>query len=225
MTFPIGIIYKIFSENINKVYVGQTKNSLKFRFQGHLSDARGGNPNYLYNSMRKYGINTFNIESLEILKNCTREDLNAREKFWISKYNSTDPAKGYNLTSGGDANDAWEFMSEEKKKQISDLRKKWRWSEEQKEKRKQQTKKIWESLSKQEYEERCKNISESQKGRVGNRKKISEANKGKTTRKVYCLSEEHKKKIGLANKGRIMSEEQKRKISETKKAAVKKSSL
>jgi len=52
------------------------------------------------------------------------------------------------------------------------------------------------------------------------REKISKSKKGKTVRKGFTLSEEHKRKIGEANKkhkGRKMSEETRRKISESMK--------
>lgn len=51
------------------------------------------------------------------------------------------------------------------------------------------------------------------------KRKISESKKGITTREGYTLSDDHKKKIGKANKGksRKMSEETKRKISEAMK--------
>ena len=47
--------------------------------------------------MRKYGIENFKIEEIE---KCKDEDLNSREKYWISYYNSYH--NGYNSTEGGD---------------------------------------------------------------------------------------------------------------------------
>lgn len=48
--------------------------------------------------MRKYGIDNF---SFEIIEECQIEQLNEREIYWISQYNSNLPEFGYNLTKGG----------------------------------------------------------------------------------------------------------------------------
>jgi hypothetical protein len=48
--------------------------------------------------MRKYGIENF---SFTIIEECSIEDLDNKEKYWIAYYNSTDKNKGYNRTEGG----------------------------------------------------------------------------------------------------------------------------
>lgn len=48
--------------------------------------------------MRKYGIENFVIEQLEV---CDNSLLNEREKYYIQKYDTLAPL-GYNLTRGGD---------------------------------------------------------------------------------------------------------------------------
>jgi len=50
-----------------------------------------------YRAIRKYGENNFYIELLETT---TIDNLNEREKYWISYYNSY--KNGYNSTLGGD---------------------------------------------------------------------------------------------------------------------------
>lgn len=95
----MGIIYKI-TNNINgKVYIGQTVTTLNKRWREHCCQARQGDKSYyLYNAMRKYGIENFSIEKIE---DCANSDLNIREKYWIKYYDSFG-SNGYNLTIGGD---------------------------------------------------------------------------------------------------------------------------
>lgn len=48
--------------------------------------------------MRKYGVDKFYIETLEI---CDIKVLDEREMYYIDLYNSTDKSKGYNVSLGG----------------------------------------------------------------------------------------------------------------------------
>ena len=48
--------------------------------------------------MRKYGIENF---SFEVIEECSLEQLNEREVYWIAYYNSFNKEKGYNMTPGG----------------------------------------------------------------------------------------------------------------------------
>lgn len=93
-----GRIYIIRNTVNDKVYIGQTKVSLKLRFQNHLSAARKGKDYIIGKAIRKYGEEKFYIELLE---ECTIEELNEREKYWISYFNSTNNKFGYNISIGG----------------------------------------------------------------------------------------------------------------------------
>ena len=93
-----GRIYIIRNTINSKVYIGQTKVSLKLRFQNHLSAARNGKDYIIGKAIRKYGEENFYIELLE---ECTIEELNEREKYWISYFNSTNNKFGYNMSIGG----------------------------------------------------------------------------------------------------------------------------
>ena len=94
-------IYKITNTINGKCYIGQSVNIHK-RWTNHKSVYNNPNANgydyYLYRSMRKYGIENFNFE---VLEECKVEELNDREKFWISKFDSY--KNGYNSTIGGDS--------------------------------------------------------------------------------------------------------------------------
>ena len=92
MSTMYGYIYKTTNTFNNKIYIGQHR-------------AETFDPNYfgsgviLCNIINKYGVDNFQCEMLE---ECNSEsELNEREIYWISYYNSTDYAVGYNLMSGG----------------------------------------------------------------------------------------------------------------------------
>ena len=93
-------IYKITNLINGKSYIGQSVNIEK-RFIAHKSVAFNPNDknyNYpLYKAIRKYGIENFSFEVLEI---CDISELNDKEIYYISKYN-TYGKSGYNQDSGG----------------------------------------------------------------------------------------------------------------------------
>lgn len=97
----MGYIYKITNLLDNKIYIGQTKNLIKYRWQHHVWKANHPekeDTDYpLYRAMRKYGINNFLIEELEQIDN---NELNEHEQYWIKKLNTYVP-NGYNCDFGG----------------------------------------------------------------------------------------------------------------------------
>ena len=93
----MGYIYKIWNEDNDKVYIGQTSVGIKIRWSQHLSNYMTNNA-VLYRAMRKHGAGIFHIEQIE---ECENEKLNEREKYWISYYDSY--KNGYNSTPGGTA--------------------------------------------------------------------------------------------------------------------------
>jgi group I intron endonuclease len=90
----IGKVYLIKNKINGKVYIGQTIQSLKRRFAQHKYSAltkKKKTP--LYSSIRKYGIDNFEITLLE--DNIKPEELNDIEASYILKYSSVE--EGYNL--------------------------------------------------------------------------------------------------------------------------------
>ena len=89
-------IYKIQSPN-GKVYIGQTID-VNSRWREHLREAAIGNNIKVYRAMRKYktDISCFSVIEDNIL---TLEESNAKEIFYIAKYDSWH--NGYNCNSGG----------------------------------------------------------------------------------------------------------------------------
>lgn len=94
------LIYKATNLINGKVYIGQTTKSLEERKAYHKRDAKRINT-YFYRAINKYGWENFKWEILED-DISTREDLDDREKYYISLYDSFDnKEKGYNTQSGG----------------------------------------------------------------------------------------------------------------------------
>jgi hypothetical protein len=91
---PTGIIYKISSPS-GKVYVGQTIRSFEKRMQQHKQDSSCCT--LIKRAIDKYG-GEMRYEIIE--ENVPYEQLDEREIYWISYFNSLAP-NGYNCTTGG----------------------------------------------------------------------------------------------------------------------------
>lgn len=147
------IIYKI-TNNINsKVYIGQTIESLNKRWKRHnWMCTQKRNAMIITSALIKYGETNFKIEEIDTAENL--DELNNKEKYYISFYNSISP-NGYNIQSGGN-----NFrMSEETKLKISIA-----------------------NTGKKRTEETRNKLSVSHKGFVvtnETKRKLSETNKGK----------------------------------------------
>lgn len=95
-------IYVIKNHVSGKVYVGQSAN-LKRRFSTHKRQLRKGEHYnaHLQSAFIKYGEKAFTIE---VLCECKRSELDDLECYYIDKFDSTNPKKGYNKCSGGQSN-------------------------------------------------------------------------------------------------------------------------
>ena len=95
-------IYKIQNIIDNKIYIGQSIN-IEERWKIHKNNVHGCNNSYdypLYKAIRKDGLENF---EWSIIEECSKEELNNKEKFYIKEYNSIIPY-GYNQTFGGQDN-------------------------------------------------------------------------------------------------------------------------
>ena len=91
-------IYKITNLTNNKIYIGQTaQKNPKMRWYGHLADARRGRKSHLYDSIRKYGPESFIWEIIEHCKSI--EELNEREHYWLNFYRES--TEVYNCREAG----------------------------------------------------------------------------------------------------------------------------
>ena len=103
----INYIYCYTNKQNGKKYVGQT-NNIQRRYRQHKEDSFTNYNDARYNqaihcAIRKYGLDNFDFEILEVLENKTSEEVNERETYWIREKSSLAP-NGYNLKAIGEAN-------------------------------------------------------------------------------------------------------------------------
>lgn len=177
-------IYKIINDLNDKIYVGQTWQTIEERFKRHCAEARWENTKKMpiVLAIKKYGHCHFQIIELEKLIAPTQEYVDQREVHWAKVLNSLAP-NGYNLKVGGAAG----LLSEITKKRISEGNKGKKASPETKEK-----------------------LRLSHMGHVvkeSTKKKLSEINTGKV------LSYDHKEKISRSNFGKTRTALQRSRMS------------
>lgn len=89
-------IYKITSNNTNKIYIGSTTKPLHERLKGHIRDYKNfckfwierdmnGNPNCC-SSRKILSYGDYNIELIDEFTYQTKEDIRLREQFYINLY-------------------------------------------------------------------------------------------------------------------------------------------
>lgn len=135
----------------NKVYIGQTCNTLKRR-AGNGCNYKGCS--HFYKAILKYGFENFTSQILK--NNLSLEEANYWEQYYIQYYDSTNPKKGYNISIGGS------LMSEEQRASLSKRMKENNPMKNPEIARKNGLMKKGKSFS----EEVCKNISEGHKKKV-----------------------------------------------------------
>jgi group I intron endonuclease len=120
-------IYKITNPN-GRIYIGQSID-LKYRFDTYrrLGKQVSSSPK-LYRSLLKYG---YSKHKIEIIEQCTIENLNTRERFWQDFYNANS-AENLNciLTKTNSKSGVGQKISEKQKQQISKAHKGKKLSEE-----------------------------------------------------------------------------------------------
>lgn len=182
-------IYMHKNKSNNKVYIGQTSQDPKKRWDGgngYKTSIR------FYNAIQKYGWNNF--EHIILFTNLSAEEANSKEKELIEFFNSTNDNFGYNIQNGGK-----NFShSEETKKRIGLANAK-------------------SLLGKKHSEEQNKKMSElftgegnpfyGKKHKDETKQRISEARKGKCCGKEHHMfgkhhTEENKQKISQARQGK-----------------------
>lgn len=95
INMSIGI-YKIENLMTGKVYIGQSIH-IEVRWQEHC---RPSTNSIISRAIRKYGKENF---SFEILEECSIEELDYKEEYYIHQYNSIVP-NGYNIEDKNDGN-------------------------------------------------------------------------------------------------------------------------
>lgn len=110
----MGKIYKLENIQNGKVYIGQTSKTLFERFQAHANAAKSGSNLKLSRAIRKYGKESFVISEIDSAE--TKEELNAKEIYWIDFYDSLN--SGYNMTLGGEGGNTYISKTEDELKEI-----------------------------------------------------------------------------------------------------------
>lgn len=183
----MGYIYIVINDINHKVYIGQTSTSLKQRWYEHThTDLYTGS--HFHNALLKYGVDKFHMYLLE---ECTIDQLNEREIYYISMFDSY--ANGYNMTPGGAGVPGYKHTSEDKVKMS------------------ESSKKFWNSLSaedRKQFIEKRANRLRGKKKTNEHKQALSNARKGKYTGKDNAFygkhhTQETKDIISKCNTGRI----------------------
>jgi group I intron endonuclease len=151
-------IYKITCLINNKVYIGQTIKTLKYRFQNHIRDAVVyKTKTKIGRAIRKYGSENFVIELLE--KVTDRALLDKVEEHWIAYFDSAHT--GYNIKPGGRGTK----HTLSTKRKIAKANSKRIWTEEMRARMSEAIKSSALCKGKKHSEETKKKIGESNRGR------------------------------------------------------------
>jgi len=185
-----GIIYKAVSPT-GKVYIGQTTQTLKRRKGQHSYRSKKGDRREVFQLaiLEHGGVNAFTWEEIDHAD--TAEELDQKEKQWITHYQSDDPQYGYNTFEGGIGSG----HTAETRRKIGEANK-----------------------GKQRSPEARQKYSEYQKNRTPeHRRKISQAKKGNKYFLGKHHTEESRRKMSEAKRDFQFTEEHRRKLSEAQK--------
>jgi group I intron endonuclease len=102
----MAIIYKVTNKLTGKIYIGKSKYNREDYFGSGLKI------NY---ALKKYGIENF---TKEIIQECSDDEVDLVESFWIEELNSCNDEVGYNIAGGGQGGDHyWKVMTHKQKKE------------------------------------------------------------------------------------------------------------
>ena len=87
-TYEIGRVYKITNSIDDKLYIGSTTDTLSRRMSNHKMHCKNGCQSQVYKHMREIGVQNFNIVILERFQDVLKEDLKAREDYYIKLFNT-----------------------------------------------------------------------------------------------------------------------------------------
>jgi len=185
-------VYAHINKTNSKTYIGITSQDVNRRWRNGEGYKTGyKTETYFYNAIKKYGWDNFDHEI--IASRLTEIEAKKFEILLISKLETNDRAKGYNLTLGGDGSKGFKY-SDEAKLEMSKSRSGEKHC----------------NYGKHHSEETRKRISENQIGvQAGEKHPLFGKNH----------SEETKAKISKAHKGKTHSQESKNKMSESKKGS------
>lgn len=174
-----------------KKYIGMTSQDVNRRWES----GRGYSHNaHLTQAIRKYGWNAFEKEVL--FDNLEKAEAERLEREYIKMFDTTDRTNGYNILPGGDVSAG---HSEETKRKISETMKRLQTPEVLARKAEVSRNKVWTD----EAREKCR------KANLGNKNALG-----------IVRSAEVRKKMSDAQKGRFVSDETRKRISQSKAGKV-----
>ena len=180
-----GYIYLITNKINNKKYIGQRTADFD-QDSSYL-----GSGTLIKKAVQKYGTENFEKEMLEECK--SKEELDEKEKFWISKFNAVENEEFYNLANGANGSAKGSKRSEETRRRLSESQIGKTISDEQK-------KQISKTVSSQMW------VNNGQIETKATKETLDEfLNNGFVLGRLK-FTEETRKNMGLAQKGRITSE-------------------
>lgn len=190
-----GYIYETTNLINGKKYIGQKKSSV------FLEEKYLGSGTYLKRAINKYGKEHFKVKLIEECN--SKEHLDEREIYWIKYYNAVKSNEYYNQSNGGDH---WNLSSD----YIAETNKKY------------QSKKMKGRIYiNRNYDEEKLILSEEldlylQQGWIRGRSQKSKNNisvKTKEAMSNFNFTNEQKYRMGSSNRGKKLSDETKRKMS------------
>ena len=115
-----NIVYKITNIINDKLYFGVTQQELKIRWQQHKCNSNKKSY-YLYNAMKKYGIENFIIEV--VFEANTKKEMLEKEIELITLFKTNNRLYGYNNSTGGESSRKGCKLTLEQRKKISEYQK------------------------------------------------------------------------------------------------------
>lgn len=210
------LIYKATNKTNNKIYIGATKKSLNERKHAHYLKAKYNSKQYFHNAIRKYGEDNFLWEIIEDNIN-DQKILDEKEIHYIKFFDSIQ--NGYNISTGGGGGDNIKFNPNRAAicKKISEAlkgkpscRKGAIISQETRDKLRDANQGSYEDRYGKERANKLKNKISS-----GVKKSIQKLGHG--FNKGHITTEEHKKNLSIALKGKSKPESFKKFMSEFQK--------
>ena len=98
-TIYMALVYKITNKINNKSYIGHTVRTLEQRWNAHKSSMRQGSNFRFHSAIRKYGVDSWNLEIL--FENDDVTICKKKEEGFIESYDLMNSKKGYNAKPGG----------------------------------------------------------------------------------------------------------------------------